>query len=435
MTNQEHPVHRYLDAATSKSVLLCAECAAKRNPPLSRYEGVPSPCSDCKKKYEGVWSRWKPLLAVQTSSEDSPPPIDTLTGFVQDAKIAFESVRPVKGRPDIYLVTQGCRRVAFPCLRHDLVEETENLSRWQPVFESCKWFMPAFITGGELDRWYSLWGCSDVDRSAKFEELMNDLYTPRRQVMSVCSYHDLREFKRFRHTIMDALKAAQLGLYHASASTLISVVEAMLRAIESALGLVPVKNDVRTLIANVFNGVFARIKSCRSHGYHWIPAEYETLEFMARHDHLFLFLFLFREFLLLQLFAKTDDVDLNDGRILNRHAILHGITPPRGLVLDTMKLIGVLDGFARIIGFVTDQSFTLYGKLHEATDGQGGVVNQPGSSIDAVERVFDALRAVKEAPAWVAVDSRASQILEDIATNGTVIRRGSSASGSSQPSF
>lgn len=258
---------------------------------------------------------------------------------------------------------------------------------------------------------------------ASFDVLMRELYTRRRQVQSVCSYHDLREFKKFRHTIMDAAKAAHLGLYHASTSTLVAVAEAILRELESTLGLGPTKNNVRQMVENVFQAAFARIKSFRGHGYHWIPEEYDTLQFMAQHDHLFLFLLLFKDFLLMQLFASTDDIDPADGQIINRHAILHGIAPPRGLVIDTIKLIGVLDGLACVVGYVTEQSFTLYGSLHEARDAQGGVVNQPSSSIDAVEQVFQTLESVRDDPRWKALDQRASQILEEIAVNGTVVRQ------------
>lgn len=149
MPEKTSAVHRYSGATTSSGEeVLCASCAALRTPPLTQHEAVTSVCSDCEKKYRGVWSRWQPLLATQTSFEDPAPSVDELRRFVADAKIAFNDVVFQKGHPDVYLVNQGGRRIAFPCVRLDLVRERQPLSRWRPILQSCKWFMPAFIRGG-----------------------------------------------------------------------------------------------------------------------------------------------------------------------------------------------------------------------------------------------------------------------------------------------
>lgn len=112
---------------------------------------------------------------------------------------------------------------------------------------------------------------------------------------------------------------------------------------------------------------------------------------------------------------------MTDHRVLNRHAIAHGIVPSRGAVLDTIKLIGVLDGLASIIGQVTDQQFGLFGKFHGARESSGGVCYEPGSSIEAVDVVFSAFHALSVSPVWVELVRRASETMDGIAKNGTII--------------
>lgn len=424
MTQHDQTIHRYTEPVSSKDVTLCVECAAKQHPPLLRQEVSPLVCRDCKKRYMGVWLRWQSLLAQQSSPDAPLPSIDILGTFVADAKITFNSIGLEEGHIKTYVVLQGTRRIAFPCLRHDLVKERTRISQWRPALAACKWFMPTFITGAELEKWSTLLWCPDNEREATFEELMHEMYTPRRQVRSVCTFHDREEFKPFRNAIIDALKAAHLGLYHASTPTLLAVVEGVLRAMEATLRLPPVRNEVRVLIENVFDGSLKKIRAYRGLGInpiHWIPEEYGTLEFLARLDHIFLSLLLFKDFLLTQLFARTEDVDIANPKIINRHAILHGLTPPRGIALDTVKLIGVLDGFAGIIGYITEQGFALYGALDGAHDASGGIVHEPGSSIDVVADLLGMLQDTRNGPDWTTVDGRASRILDAIATNGTVI--------------
>lgn len=429
MTNQSF-VHRYTNPATSGDLAFCAVCAEKQRAPLIKHEPTTITCQICERKYEGIWLRWRRELAQQDSPISPPPSIDVLKTLADDAKLSYDKISLEHGDLDTYIIFQETRRVAYPCLRHDLVNERSGMSQWRPALAACKWFMPAFITGAELDHWSQLLRCPDDERETKFESLMHEMYTPRRQVRSLCTYHDRAEFKPFRRAIIDALKAAHFGLYYASTPTLVAVVEGVLRAMEATLGLSPVRNEARALIARVFEAAHRKMRAYSGFGIdpiHWIPEDYTSLEFLARLHHKFLSHLLFKDFLLTQLFAKTEDVASDQQgtispRIINRPAIMHGLTPPRGIALDTIKLLGVLDGLAQIIGYVTDQGFTLYGVLDGARDANGGVVHEPGSSIDAVTGLLAMLGATKDGPNWTAVDGRASQILESIAVSGTVIR-------------
>jgi len=183
--------------------------------------------------------------------------------------------------------------------------------------------------------------------------------------------------------------------------------------------------NIPNLITDVFNGAYSKICAYRGYGrsggYNWIPDEYATLEGMARQDDDLMFLALFKDFLLQQLFANTATLDVTDHRVLNRHAIAHGIAPARGIVLDTIKLIGVLDGLASIIGQVTDQQFDLYGRFHRAHESGGGVCHEPGSSIEAVAMVFAAFPTLSISPAWACLVRNASEVMDEVARNGTVI--------------
>jgi len=424
MTGPE--VHHYTDPANVNHDL-CGACSARRQG-LTKHKGIATACSECALKYFGVWRRWKPLIESR-SATDPLPPLTDLQRFVTEARLDFKHVGP-SGDPDIYVGHHGTRKIAFPCVRPELMNGSSRYLRWRDTLQACKWFMPAFITGGELEMgWYDLWDCPESERQTKFDQLMHGLYTSRRQARSILHYYNLREFTAFRPAIVDAIKAAHLGLFHASTSTLVIVVEGILKEIRSSLGFpatpphAPV--NVPVLVTEVFDGTCSRIFSYRgygqSSGYNWIPKEYTTLEIMARQDHYFMFLALFKDFLLRQLYANTLSLDVTDRRVLSRHAIAHGIAPSRGIALDTIKLIGVLDGLASIIGRVTDQQFGLYGVFHGAHESGGGMCHEPGSSIEAVDMVFAAFQAVSVSPAWVALVRRASEIMDGVARNGTVI--------------
>src|SRR5690606_20712349 len=88
---------------------------------------------------------------------------------------------------------------------------------------------------------------------------------------------------------------------------------------------------------------------------HWIPNEYKEMEIMARGDKLYLFMLSFKEFLLTQFFLPTRKLDPSDESLINRHAIIHGLMPPRGEFLDTVKVAGVLEALAHVVGYVTPQ--------------------------------------------------------------------------------
>ena len=426
-----YDVHRYTDS-TNNSFVFCEDCFAKQRVLLMRLEGVFASCDKCAKKYLGVWSRWAPLIHLRAADEAAPP-LAELERFAKEAGLNFSRVG-VENDPNVYIGYHGNRRIAFPCVTPDKMLDSVRYSRWRDAFQKCMWFMPAFITNGELEKgWFALWDdCSNAEKTVRFDRLMHELYTPWRQARSICSYYNLREFAVFCPAIMDALKAAHLGLHHASTSALIIVVEAILKAIRLSLSLPPppphAPVEIRGLVKEVFDGVFLKICSYRGYGraggYVWIPQEYANLECLARQDDYFMFLILFRDFLLSQLFAKTADIDMSDPRVLNRHVLAHGLAPARGIVLDTMKLIGVMDALASVIGQVTDQTFALYGKFHGARESRG-ICHEPGSSIRAVTAVFATLHTIRLNPAWVEIDRVATAVLDGIATHGTVFPEGS----------
>jgi hypothetical protein len=238
---------------------------------------------------------------------DPAPPVSELQRFAKDAKLEFGHVGASSGDPNVYIGHHGTRKIAFPLVIPEQMKGGERFSRWRNALQACNWFMPAFITYGELENgWYELLDCPESDRSAKFERLMHDLYTSKRQARSILHYHNLREFTAFRPVILDALKAAHLGLHHASTSTLVVVVEGILKELRRSLGLPPMSPhapaNIQNLIVEVFDGACSKICSYRgyhrSEGYNWIPQEYATLECMARQDDYFMFLVLFKEFLL-----------------------------------------------------------------------------------------------------------------------------------------
>lgn len=436
-----HEVHRYTDSGNA-NYILCVDCATRQGQTLTIHEGVATACSMCTRKYFGVWSRWQPLIGSRTAT-DPPLPIAELQRFATEARLDFNRVE-VSGRdPNVYIGHHGKRQIAFPCVKPELMNDSARYLRWRDAFRACMWFMPAFITNGELENgWYSLWDCSESERTGKFNQLMHELYTARRQARSILHYYNLREFTTFRPAIVDALKAAHLGLLHASTCTLIIVVEGVLKEIRSSLGLPPpppnTPVNIPQLVEDVFDGAYSKICSyrgySRSGGYNWIPEEYTGLECMARQDDYIMFLTLFKEFLLRQLFANTVTIDMADSRVLNRHAIAHGIAPARGIVLDTIKLIGVLDGLASIIGQVTDQQFGLYGKFHGAYESRG-ICHEPGTSIETVETVFRAFHALSVSPVWVALVRGASEIMDGIARDGTVIPTSQTRGSASTPSL
>lgn len=384
-------------------------------------------CSECARKYFGVWRRWKPLIESR-SGDDPAPPLSELQRFATEARLDFIQVGESSDDPNTYVGYHGTRKIAFPCVKPGLMKGSSRYLRWRDTLQACKWFMPAFINYGELENvWCELCDSPESDRGTKFDRLMHELYTSTRQARSILHYYNLREFTAFRSAIVDALKAAHLGLYHASASTLVVVVEGILKEIRTSLGLPPMSPhapvNISNLITEVFDGTYSKICSYRGYGsgYNWIPDEYATLEAMACQDDYLMFLALFKEFLLQHLFANTATLDVTDHRVLNRHAVAHGIAPARGIVLDTLKLIGVLDGLASIIGRVTNQQFGLYGSFHGAHESGGGVCHEPGSSIEAVAMVFAAFHAFSVSPAWARLVRNASETMDEVARNGTVI--------------
>lgn len=420
-------IHRYTSTEKSDGLHLCDECAAK-HACLTRHEEVAKPCDDCERKYVAVWCRWRQLLGQQSSSDTSPPPASLLEEYATAvglpfAQISPENLRLVQGALPVYVVRHGNRRVAFPSQHHTLIPDRTSSEQRIKALRACKWFMPAYATGAEVSEWYRLCTCTDTERDTLFAELMAKMYTPARIAQIACTYHTLDEFKPHRHAIMDALKAASLGLLHASTITLVAAAEGVLRNLQKTLGMTTIENDSRQLATAVINAAYEKIFSYRMLGtnrLHWIPNEYKGLELNARSDYLYLLLLSFREFLLSEFFSPTKTIDHADDRIVNRHAIIHGITPTRGILLDAVKVTGILEALAHVVGYVTPQGFELYGRLHGA-ETSDGVVNEPHSSVDAVCHMLTAFQVFKMDPLRVSIESRASQVLDDIVTKGTIV--------------
>lgn len=148
-----YDVHRYTDS-TNNSFVFCEDCFANRGPLSRGLRESLRHAINAQKNTLASGAAGHPL-SICGAADEAAPPLAELERFAKEAGLNFSESWGRK-RSKLYIGYHGNRRIAFPCVTPDKMLDSVRYSRWRDAFQKCMWFMPAFITNGELEK-----GCSD----------------------------------------------------------------------------------------------------------------------------------------------------------------------------------------------------------------------------------------------------------------------------------
>jgi hypothetical protein len=202
---------------------------------------------------------------------------------------------------------------------------SEGLQRAAIAFKSVDWVVPAYFTVGHI----SMVGAAieRADEGSKQDVLrvvLPRMYTPDAlAAMLLGLYSHSVHVSDFRAAISDSIEAAVCGLWHAAVTTLVPVIEGVIKKI-SAEHVEPLPKGQKSWIVAELDELLAREE--RS------PHRYEERVVMLTG---------LRDFCAQRLYIKTEKYQgLNR---LNRHGILHGLFDDFGDEVNFYRLISILD--------------------------------------------------------------------------------------------
>jgi len=206
------------------------------------------------------------------------------------------------------------------------------------VFDAVDWIVPPYIQLGVLRQLAArIEAASAEDKHGVLEEELGSIYDPSDiAVMLLERYAKTRHVADFKPAIAEAIEAAHLGMFHAAVSTLLPVVEGVIRKIATARGQ-SVGNGTKKLV----DEIDALITQQHVTGG---GAAIERVEMLES----------FRDFLKSKLLEHTSKY-AGAGE-LNRHGILHGVFSTFGHEWNFYKVLSFLDLLCFFIAISTNIS-------------------------------------------------------------------------------
>ena len=204
---------------------------------------------------------------------------------------------------------------------------TVELSDLVQVFESVDWIVPPYIQLGKLLKLATrIKAVEPDDKHRLLEAGLRSFYNPDDiAVMLLERYNKTQYIADFKQEISEAIEAAQLGLFHAAVSTLIPVVEGVIRRLATIRGQ-PIDRGTNQLIREIDD---------------LIKRQKDSSLAASIIDERILMLKSFKNFLEKKFLISTQKY-VGTGN-LNRHGILHGVFNSFGYDWNFYKVLSFLD--------------------------------------------------------------------------------------------
>jgi hypothetical protein len=204
------------------------------------------------------------------------------------------------------------------------------------AFKSVDWFVPPYMKGGVIRTLATNIGAATPEKKHEVLEAgLRRLYSHRYlAVMYLERYRRVEPVKDFALQIREAIEASAFGLDHAAVSTILPVVEGVLRRLAIAEGR-DVGKGTRKLVQEIEALAERERRHLAQSGGEAVLTNGAFVERIDMLDQL-------RDFMRDRLLVETSNYDGYDD--LNRHGILHGIFGAYGVETNFHKLISFLDG-------------------------------------------------------------------------------------------
>ena len=200
-----------------------------------------------------------------------------------------------------------------------------GLKRAASALRSVDWVIPAYFSVGLVS---NFGGLIEIAAPSEIEAILQSflprIYSADHLAAMLVGLYSVTIFVQdFRKPIAEAIEAVFAGLPHAAVSTMIPVLEGVLRKISAERDSPLERGKVSWLIAELGELIAKEERS---------PSRYEERIVMLES---------LRDFCANRLFIKTENYDgLNQ---LNRHGILHGMFEGYGDNVNFFRLVSILD--------------------------------------------------------------------------------------------
>jgi hypothetical protein len=210
------------------------------------------------------------------------------------------------------------------------------VSRAGTTFKDLDWFVPPYMQGGVIRKLAAaIDAAPESQRHAILEVELRRLYGLEHLAsMLLERYQKVDIVQDFAEQIGEAIEAHALGLDHAAVSTLLPVIEGILRKLAIAAGR-DVGSGTKRL-ADEIEQMAERERGAMTN----LPGNDALIERVHMLEQL-------RDFMRDRLLVRAADYEgLNN---LNRHGILHGVFESYGAESNFQKLVSFLDGLTFFI--------------------------------------------------------------------------------------
>lgn len=375
------------------------------------------------KQFQGIWHRWKRVLEGVSSTGPAPDP-SLLSQFAADVFGSdIQKIQTVNLIFNNHLVgkalhlTVSEHKLLIPHCAPESIADCTGLSKWEGLANEDLWFLPAHVTAPEAHAWTQIMSLSANERRDAIAGKISEMYSVERVARFVCTCRNVERLDRYFPTILEAAECHWLGKNSAATAMLVPVIEALLQDICSILGIS--SDESRERANKALTTAFERIVKYRplaSNNATWIPEDFLSFAFQAKVDYLAMHLYLLKNFLISHFYARTDDVNVGDPAVINRHAFAHHTSPRPASATDALKLFCIIETTALAFGYLINAETTdIYGRMHGAIESWSNLtIEEPNRPVQVLAQYASLLSRTASA-------SSSSSVLAEL--NDIVVRR------------